>query len=138
MRELTDDERDSYAEHFYGYGPLPGVGARDPEPTDDAEMAYGRRMLAWADHTNDEDGVPVCEFCEVAVPDGASDYPPFCSQECEQAASRETYASVHPRPEEVLEGVVPAQHGATVEPDEFEVFELDGGSLRLVRDRHAT
>jgi hypothetical protein len=67
-RELTDDERDSYAEHFYGYGPLPGIGARDPEPVD-GEYAYA----------------------------------PYCSEDCEREASqdRETYSSVHPRPEEV-------------------------------------
>jgi tellurite resistance protein len=42
-------------------------------------------------------------------------------------------------PELVAEGVVPAQYGATVEPEEFEVFERgsDGCYLRLVRDRHA-
>ena len=38
-------------------------------------------------------------------------------------------------PEGVAEGVVPTKYGATVE--EFEVYEQDGGALRLVRDRFA-
>jgi hypothetical protein len=84
-RDLTDDEQDAYAEHFYGYGPLPGIGARDPEPTDDEADSL------------------LCDWCGEVVPDGASDSPPFCSTACEQDASqdRETYGSVHPRPEEV-------------------------------------
>jgi hypothetical protein len=69
MRELTDDEQDAYAEHFYGALP----------PAED----------------------PVCEWCEAVVPNGESDYPPYCSAECEREAGRETYASVHPRPEDV-------------------------------------
>jgi hypothetical protein len=81
-RELTDDERDSYAEHFYGYGPLPGIGARDPEPEDDD---------------------PRCEWCDSPPVDGEYAYAPYCSEDCEREASqdRETYSSVHPRPEEV-------------------------------------
>ncbi len=69
----------------------------------DDELAYGERLLRWADPTTDEgdDSSPVCEFCGLEVENGESDYPPFCSASCEQAAGSETYASVHPRPEEV-------------------------------------
>jgi hypothetical protein len=42
-------------------------------------------------------------------------------------------------PELVAEGAVPAQYGATVDPEEIEVFEADDlGGLRLLRDRHAS
>ena len=64
-RELTDDERDSYAEHFYGYGPLPGSGPRDPEPTDDG----------------------LCERCGEL--NNGSTFTPYCSEACEEAALAE-------------------------------------------------
>ena len=84
-QELLDDQR---AEDAAG-------AARVPKPTA-AELDFIRRML----DADAEEDAPRCEFCDLAVPDGDSDYPPYCSRECEQAAGAETYSGVHPRPEE--------------------------------------
>lgn len=53
----------------------------------DAELDYGRRMLAWADPSCGADDDPVCEWCEVVVPAGASAFAPYCSAECEREAA---------------------------------------------------
>jgi hypothetical protein len=99
MTYQTDAQRDAAAEDAAGAAlvPEPTPAERDAlrRMLDADPSAYDLSMEAW-----DQD-VPRCEFCDVAVPDGDSDYPPFCSSACEQAATAETYSSVHPRPEEV-------------------------------------
>lgn len=63
--------------------------------------------------------------------------------EVEARTPKEAVAKLRRRlkaqPELVAEGAVPTQYGATVDPEEIEVFEVDDlGGLRLLRDRHAS
>ena len=72
----------------YGYGPLPGIGARDPEPVDDAPP-YG----SWDSYPTYEEDEPVCEWCSEVVPDGASVCAPYCSEACRfEAATSDALA----------------------------------------------
>jgi endogenous inhibitor of DNA gyrase (YacG/DUF329 family) len=52
---------------------------------DDPELEHAARMLAWADPSAEGDD-PVCEWCGVVVPGGASAYAPYCSLGCAREA----------------------------------------------------
>jgi hypothetical protein len=71
----------------YGYGSLPGIGARDPEPTEDEEQ----EPVEWP---------RLCPWCEEKPP--VDEFGFYCSEACvHEAGTLEPYSSVHPRPEEV-------------------------------------